>query len=153
MITMAPTSQIKLFIVYLLRGGLTPRWLALLDDLHDRAGLRIDDDALFVDDGIGITGIFSDRHQDDLLRNRFADDDRLFYHHRVLNRLLLNIGDNTFRRRVYCRTGDRADRATDGSADRPTNDRARDGTTCCTGDGAVGVFRKSGATQCQGENG
>lgn len=77
MITMAPTSQMRLFIVYLLRALVYRRWMALLDYLHDRAGLRIDDDALFVDNGVGIPWIFSDGEQNNLLRNGLTDNERL----------------------------------------------------------------------------
>jgi len=40
----------------------------LLDDLDHGVGLRIDDDAPIVDDGVSVSGIFGDRYQHDFAR-------------------------------------------------------------------------------------
>jgi hypothetical protein len=107
----------------------------LLDDADDDKGLRVNDDALVVDHGIGIGRILGDRGQDNFLRKRFTDDHLPLDHDRLSrDRLLLHIGDNPVRRRGDCGAGNGADDATYGGTNGTADNGTGHGTTGSTGD-------------------
>ena len=76
--TIAPTSQIKLFIDISFTAIVSPDNLPLWNHLDDGACLWVNDDALLIDDGVGVARIFRDRHQNHLFWDGLADNDRLF---------------------------------------------------------------------------
>jgi hypothetical protein len=62
------------------RPMLKYQYRQLLHHLNHRVCLRIDDDALIVDDRVSVSGIFGDWRQDDFARKRFTDHDGLLDH-------------------------------------------------------------------------
>jgi hypothetical protein len=62
------------------RPMLRYQYRQLLYHLNHRVGLRIDDDALIVDDRVSVSGIFGDWRQHDFAGKRFADHNWLLDH-------------------------------------------------------------------------
>ncbi|EGE60120.1 hypothetical protein RHECNPAF_1700025 [Rhizobium etli CNPAF512] len=127
--------------------------MPLLDDLHDPAGLRLDDDALLSHHDVAIfriVGDFTDhdiRRQRDTHLHRFLDD-----HPFRRGRGLLDVGYHLGRRRIDHAARHATHHCADTSSDRAADDGAGGRASDHAGDGAIRKGRAGYAGDCRCEN-